>query len=258
MFTSRSLNRTLPAFRRSPPSLPRPPPSSKPQSLGPAQWCRNQGRYRRFDGANAPFRGVNHLIRWSQHPYFYHQAAGLGLLAGGFYIYNLETVPVSGRRRFNVISAEYERAIGEQGYRQVMQQYRNRVLPEGDPRVRLVRRVLDRLVPAAGLGSEEEGWEVSVIDAPGEKNAFVIPGGKVFVFTGLLPVCGGEEGLAVVLGHEIAHNVAHHSAEKTSKSGLGGLMLVIAGLFLGVSGDLPGMLYSIGFDLPNSRTHEVS
>jgi metalloendopeptidase OMA1, mitochondrial len=58
-------------------------------------------------------------------------------------------------------------------------------------------------------------WEVHLIDSP-QRNAFVLPGGKVFVFTGLLPIVKDENGLAAVLGHEIAHQVARHAAEKMS------------------------------------------
>jgi predicted Zn-dependent protease len=56
-------------------------------------------------------------------------------------------------------------------------------------------------------------WEVNVIQAP-ECNAFVLPGGKIFVFTGILPITQTEDGLAAVLGHEVAHQIARHSAEK--------------------------------------------
>ncbi len=74
--------------------------------------------------------------------------------------------------------------------------------------------MLERLLPFAfreGKGLSEMTWEVHVIDSP-EQNAFVVPGGKVFVFTGILPHCQNEDGIAAVLGHEIAHVVAHHTA----------------------------------------------
>ena len=58
-------------------------------------------------------------------------------------------------------------------------------------------------------------WEVHLINSP-QRNAFVLPGGKVFVFSGLLPIVEDEHGLAAVLGHEIAHQVARHAAEKIS------------------------------------------
>jgi predicted Zn-dependent protease len=105
-----------------------------------------------------------------------------------------------------------EEAMGAASVDEVREQYRGRILPDNDKRVQQVRRVLERLLPyAEGEGLKELGWEVTVIDSP-EQNAFVAPGGKVFVFTGILPLCRDEDGIAAVLGHEIAHVVAHHTA----------------------------------------------
>lgn len=111
-----------------------------------------------------------------------------------------------------MIPPQLEEALGASSVEQVRQEYRGRILPDSDGRVRAVKRVLERLVPfAEGEGLQGMQWEVCVIDSP-EQNAFVAPGGKVFVFTGILPLCGGEDGIAAVLGHEIAHVVAHHTA----------------------------------------------
>ena len=68
-------------------------------------------------------------------------------------------------------------------------------------------------IPASGL--ENQKWEVHVIES-NEKNAFVIPGGKVFVYSGILPIAKDDDGLAAILGHEIAHNLARHAAEHMS------------------------------------------
>jgi hypothetical protein len=132
--------------------------------------------------------------------------------AGGIYLYNLEQVPVSGRRRFNIIPAQLEEMLGSSTVEEVRQQYAGRILPDSDVRVRQVKKVLARLLPyAEGEGLQGLDWEVTVIESP-EQNAFVAPGGKVFVFTGILPLCRDEDGIAAVLGHEIAHVVAHHTA----------------------------------------------
>lgn len=89
-------------------------------------------------------------------------------------------------------------------YQQVIEQYQGRILPPSHPQHKLVQRVLNRLIPHSGLPAETNNWEVHVIKDE-QKNAFVIPGGKVFVFSGILDICQGEPGLASVLGHEIAH-----------------------------------------------------
>jgi metalloendopeptidase OMA1, mitochondrial len=124
-------------------------------------------RYQRFQQTK------NFFHRWSQRPTFYYEVAGVGGFIGGFYIYNLETVPVSGRRRFNIISPKTEEELGKQQYQQILAQYRGQLVVDWDPRVRMVRRVMDRLIPVSGLPYQE--WEIHVIESQ-ERNAFVLPG----------------------------------------------------------------------------------
>lgn len=73
-----------------------------------------------------------------------------------------------------MISPETEKGLSEQMYKQALQQFRGEVLPEWHPHTQLVRKVLQRLIPASGLVDEK--WEVFVIDDPKQKNAFVVPG----------------------------------------------------------------------------------
>lgn len=138
-------------------------------------------------------------------------------------------------------------------YSQTMQQYGNQILPASHPKSRMVQRVLDRLIPHSGLANEE--WEVHVINDP-MKNAFVIPGGKVFVFSGILDVCQGDDGLAAVLGHEIAHNVAHHAAERMSQSNFLLVFAVIGSLFLGIDPGFGNIFVDLAFMRPGSRAQE--
>lgn len=145
--------------------------------------------------------------------------------------------------------------MGKQTYDSIVQEYRGRILGSGHEYTKLVARVLKRLLPSSGLESEE--WEIFVIDDPSQKNAFVIPGGKVFVFTGILPICGNEDGIAAVLSHEIAHNVAHHAAERMSGSFLVSIGVVVLSLLFDVSGQVGGLLLDLGFLRPNSRVQEV-
>lgn len=163
---------------------------------------------------------------------------------------------VSLRRRFNIVSPDRERSLGQSLYQQTLEQYADQILPASHPSHQLVARVLQRLIPHAGL-SEREEWEVHVIQDP-QENAFVVPGGKVFVYTGILKVCQGEEGLAAVLGHEIAHNQAHHAAERMSRSMLLMTGAYVVSFLLGfVDTQLTGMAVDLAFLRPNGRAQEV-
>ncbi|OAL48462.1 hypothetical protein IQ07DRAFT_622891 [Pyrenochaeta sp. DS3sAY3a] len=212
-------------------------------------------QYKRFNGsASSGFLAL--LYRWAARPTFYRD---IGLLTAGtatIYTYNLDTVPVSGRRRFNMISPALEESLGKATVEQVRQEYAGRILPDYDPRVQQVKRVLERLLPfAEGEGLRDLDWEVTVIDAP-EQNAFVAPGGKVFVFTGILPLCRDEDGIAAVLGHEIAHVIAHHTAERLSRTPL--LLLGLAALsLLDISFSSSALLLDIFLSMPASRKHEA-
>jgi hypothetical protein len=184
---------------------------SNPQTRGYQKLpFRNGPQYKRFNSSPGGVSGL--LFRWAARPTFYRDVGLLSAGTGGIYLYNLEEVPVSGRRRFNIISPGMEEALGRSSVEQVRQEYQGRILPDSDARVRRVKQVLERLLPyAEGEGLKDLQWEVTVIESP-EQNAFVAPGGKVFVFTGILPLCKDEDGIAAVLGHEIAHVVAHHTA----------------------------------------------
>lgn len=119
----------------------------------------------------------------------------------------------------------------------------------------MVDRVMKRLIPASGLGGD--GWEVRVIGDKNQQNAFVLPGGKVFVFSGILPICEDEEGLATVLGHEIAHNQAHHRAEKESMVYLFYLAIYGISLSSAIDPNLSAFILNYAVSLPNSREQET-
>ncbi|KAL6878835.1 peptidase family M48 domain-containing protein [Trichoderma novae-zelandiae] len=159
--------------------------------------------------------------------------------AVAFYLCNSQTAPVTGRRRFNFLSdalvaQAYSRAA-DAIVRQVEEQG-GHFLSDWDPRTMLVQRVMKRLIPVSGM--EDLDWEVRVIADSRTANAFVIPGGKVFVHSGILNVCRSEDALAAVLGHEIAHSTASHAAERLSAAWVGNLT---AGSLFFLAGALPGL-----------------
>jgi metalloendopeptidase OMA1, mitochondrial len=162
------------------------------------------------------------------------------LAAFAFYFSNIQTVPVSGRRRFNCYSEKTVEQFSDAQVKRIeyeVQAQGARFLPDWDPRTILVRRVMRRLIPVSGL--QDQNWDVRVIEDPGTANAFVLPGGKVFVHSGILKITRTESGLAAVLGHEIAHNLAQHMAERMSAAVGTNILL---GSLLALSAALPGGL----------------
>jgi predicted Zn-dependent protease len=128
----------------------------------------------------------------------------------------------------------------------------------------LVQRVGQRIAAVAGTDMPDAQWEFVVFDSP-DANAFCLPGGKVGVFTGILPITRDEAGLATVIGHEVAHAVARHGAERLSEAMAiqGGGQLLGAGL----SSTDPmwqqaallayGAGAKLGRELPHSRRNEL-
>ena len=183
-----------------------------------------------------------------------------GLFFAYYYFSNQQTVPLTGRTQLVDMSREQEAALGLQAYQQILSQ--SQVLREGEA-VDLVKRIGMRLAKAAA--SEDPGfeWEYNVV-ADEQANAFALPGGKVAVYTGLLPIAANEDGLAVVMGHEIAHAIARHGAERMAHQTLVQLGSMAASIALSdmdyntqqmVMGAL-GVGAQYGVLLPFSREHE--
>ncbi|KAI5301551.1 T-complex protein 1 subunit theta [Ascosphaera pollenicola] len=157
-----------------------------------------------------------------------------------------------------MVSDNVEQIFGRWELDSTLREHRNRILPSVHPWVIHVKHVMSRILAAHQDEPDMQGvdWEVFVIDAPNEYNAFVLPGGKVFVFTGILRVCKDEEGLATVLGHEIAHVRAHHLAEKMSQNSLTLIGVFLAFCFLGILGAGYIQFNQLETVLPHSRTQE--
>jgi predicted Zn-dependent protease len=118
-----------------------------------------------------------------------------------------------------------------------------------------------RLVPFSGMVDED--WEVFVVNDDSTANAFVLPGGKVFVFSGILGIARNDSGLATVLGHEIAHNLADHHSERLSQDVGASIVLYSLVILGGVFGLGPLIMHFFGsrfldvaFGFPMSRLQE--
>lgn len=134
-----------------------------------------------------------------------------GLYAAYYWMTNREEVPLTGRTQIVDLTTEQEMALGIQSYRQILA--KEQVLPDSAPATQVVRAIGARIARAAADIDPGFEWEYNVIDSP-QANAFALPGGKVAVYTGILPVTANEDGLAVVMGHEVSHALARHDAER--------------------------------------------
>jgi len=130
-----------------------------------------------------------------------------------------ETVPYTGRSQLNLLPEGSELQMGRQAYAEVLRQSTINRDPAANGQVEAVGRRI-----AAATGRTDYQWQFTLIESQ-EANAFCLPGGRVAVYTGILPITRDEAGLAVVLGHEISHAIAHHGAERLSQS-----LLIQAGL----------------------------
>jgi len=147
-----------------------------------------------------------------------------------------ETVPVTGREQLNLISSEQLHSMAVGSYSEFLAG--NRVVT-GTESARMVKSVGRDIQNAVEMFLEREGeserisgydWEFNLIE-DSSANAWAMPGGKVAVYTGILPITRGPAGLAVVMGHEIAHVVAAHGNERMSQAlltQLGGMALQTA------------------------------
>ncbi|KAK6530466.1 hypothetical protein TWF694_003818 [Orbilia ellipsospora] len=194
------------------------------------------------------------LLQWASRPTFYFEAGAISATMGAFYLYHLERVPLSNRLRFNIMYPPFEQLIGEMAYDHFKEELEGQILPDDDPRVIQVRRVLETLVKHADLPIECD-WEVVVVDSD-VANAFVVPGGKIFVNTGILSVCGDDDGIAAVLGHEMAHNVARHVSESMSRDAVLMVTASFLQLFWNVPGRVSERVFRAAMSLPGSRAQE--
>ena len=181
------------------------------------------------------------------------------------------TNAITGRKQLSLVSETEVQNMAKTEYRQFLST--NNVVSSGQSRdAEMVKRVGSRIATAItsyykgkGLGSELEGyqWEYNLVNNK-SVNAWCMPGGKIVVYTGLLPITQNEAALAVVIGHEVAHAVARHGNERMSEGllqQLGGAALSIAlankpeqtqSLFL----QAYGIGSVVGVTLPHSRNQE--
>ncbi|XBW38585.1 hypothetical protein QEN19_004174 [Hanseniaspora menglaensis] len=225
---------------------------------------RRSNNYRGWNSSNTT-PTMNYLAHFST-PKGKKQLLIFGSLGASFYIYNLETVPLSNRLRFSWIPDSLMNRIGGMTYNSVMSQFGREFATKYSSDHRLVSSVFSKLLSqaivqekeATGVSSLEKlNWEIHVIEnSKYPPNAFVVPGGKVFVFSSLLDLCGRDvDMIATVLGHELSHQLCGHSAESLSKSPLY-FALGIA-FYMATGFDGGRMIIDMLMKLPASRSMEL-
>jgi predicted Zn-dependent protease len=131
-------------------------------------------------------------------------------------------VPITGRSQLNLVSNDEIMALSSDEYIKVLNssnvssgEYATMVKSVGSK----IQASVEKYMNDNGYGNQLDGfnWEFNLIENDTLVNAWCMPGGKVAFYTGIMPLCKDEEGVAVVMGHEVAHAIANHGAERMSQ-----------------------------------------
>ena len=168
------------------------------------------------------------------------------------------TVPVTGRSQLNLMSQDQEKQLGLTSFEQMKKE----VPVSQDVYAKaLVEKVGKKIAAVAGPDMPNAQWEFVVFESK-EANAFCLPGGKVGVYTGILPITKDEAGLATVLGHEVAHAVARHGGERMTEAmglellGAAASSATAQSKYHDYVGAGYGLGSQVGVALPHSRAQE--
>lgn len=193
--------------------------------------------------------------------------------AGYYYLSNRSIDPITGETVLidKSLSIEQEEALGLQAYEEILSQ--ERAIDPDSQVARQIRGIADRLIAKiepveAALAAENNlqaqhlsrgfEWDVSVIDSP-QVNAFCLPGGKMAVYTGLVPVAKNADAMAVVMGHEISHALLRHGAQRMARKQLESIGQM-AGAASGMDqSTMQSVFAAYGYtsQLPYARGHET-
>ncbi len=173
--------------------------------------------------------------------------------------------PITGRSQFIMVSPQQELALGIESAKQVLQTEKISNDPQKNA---MVKRIGERIAQVASSNyptARNFQWEFFVIDKDDEANAFCLPGGKVFVYTGIFKYVENDDELAAVMGHEIGHALARHGAERMSSGQLAQIGGEVLGAVMQSRGNPAntqavmqafGIGTQLGVMLPHSRTQE--
>jgi predicted Zn-dependent protease len=145
------------------------------------------------------------------------------LLAGFLLLNSCATVPVTGRKQLSLVSSAEINTMSATQYGEVIAKG---PLSTNQDQIQMVKRVgariqrgVEQYMAAKGASDQLAGfnWEFNVIQDDKTVNAWCMPGGKVAFYSAIIPICKDEAGIAVVMGHEVAHAIANHGRERMSQ-----------------------------------------
>ena len=193
---------------------------------------------------------------------------GMTCTCGTLLLPSCAEVAMSDRKQFNILSDDFLYSKTFPAYENFKSQTKLITgTSEYDNVVKIGYDIRDAInVYYANQGGEDPTenfqWEFALVDDDQTKNAWCMPGGKIAFYSGILPIAKNDDGIASIMGHEIAHAVARHSAERASRSilmdaGTYALQRFVLGASLtGYSRDLYNQLRQLGLELPFSRSQE--
>lgn len=160
------------------------------------------------------------------------------IVAAAIVLNACSSVPITGRKQFIAVSDAEVNQSAAQSYSQLLSDPKTKVINNTSDAQRVKRigarlsAAIERYLKSNGYADQYDfKWEFNLIDSK-EVNAWCMPGGKVAVYSGILPITKDDAGLATVMGHEIGHAIAKHSAERISQQyvaqGLGSAIGVAA------------------------------
>jgi len=197
----------------------------------------------------------------------------VGLVVLVTFVLACQRVPLTGRKQMvGLVSGDQMMAMSFQQYKGFLDSAKQ--VPANKAEAQMVARVGERIKKAAenyliqqNLGYMLNGynWEFRTVESK-EINAWCMPGGKVVFYTGILPICKTEDGIAVVMGHEVAHAIAEHGRERMSRAmvaqGVTQVGAAAAGIYTGdqrvmaIAEQVLGIGTNLGGVLPNTRKQE--
>jgi len=180
----------------------------------------------------------------------------IALMAGFTFLIGCATVPYTNRRQFNTFSSQQEDQLGLEAFKDV--KAKSKLSTDAETNA-MLQRVGKRV--AAVAEKPDYQWEFILIDDPKTLNAFCLPGGRVAFYTGILPVTKDENGLAVVMAHEVAHALARHGAERMTQqtlvSGVQQVAVQSGWIQSQAALEMAQMAYGVGVGLPHGRSQEA-